>query len=68
MQIKCGKGYGIHYVTQCKLSGHSFHCLPDCRSLFSVKDVIIYDLGMDAWQNHLVGTVSLSGGGNLERS
>ena len=34
----------------------------------SVKDVIIYDLGMDAWQNHLVGTVSLSGGGNLERS
>ena len=46
---------------QCKLSVHSFHCLPDCRSLFSVKDVIIYDLGMDCLQNHLVGTVSLSG-------
>ena len=53
---------------QCKLSKHSFHWFPDCRSLFSVKDVIIYDLGMDCLQNHLVGTVSLSGGGNLERS
>ena len=44
-----------------------FGCLPDSRSLFSVKDVIIFDLALDTLQNHSVGTVSLSIGGNLER-
>ena len=49
---------------QCSVS---VRCLPDSRSLFSVKDVIIFDLVLDTLQNHSVGTVSLNIGGNLGR-
>ena len=48
--------------------GSAFQCLTSGAYSVSVKDLIICDLGMVALQNHLVGTVSLSGGVNLERS
>lgn len=51
---------------QCKFSVRSAHFLPNGRSLFPVKNVI-FDLSLDTWQNHRVGTVSLSSGENMER-
>ena len=43
-------------------------CLTAEAYSVSVKALIMCDLGMVAFQNHLVETVSLRGGGNLERS